>query len=189
MSSFIKSISLLGAGLVHSACVIDPVPYERPQPKTEAEVQFIKSVLDGLQTQSFRSAREYCGMLVLDVDGNFNVTEIQKGRASSCKPPPSDESSIEIASFHTHGAFSVDHDSEVPSSDDMEADYLEGNDGYVATPGGRVWYINGANMTAVLICGEGCIQADPNYVSENLPLKIGQPYTIEDLEDLLVLAE
>ena len=46
----------------------------------------------------------------------------------------------------------------------MEADEDEGTDGYVATPGGRVWYLDTTDMVASQLCGEGCVASDPNFM-------------------------
>jgi len=55
---------------------------------------------------------------------------------------------IIFASYHTHGAFSPDYSSELPSGDDMESDEAEGIDEWVATPDGRPCYIDTTDMFA-----------------------------------------
>lgn len=167
-----------------TACAVDPVPYDRPQPQTEAEIAFMKTALDDIQKRSFSENREYCGYLMLEPDGRFSLSGMKKGRKSSCVPKDPKSSGEVVASFHTHGAYSSDHDSEYPSPDDIFADIEEGNDGYVATPGGRLWYIDGAIGTAKLLCGADCVISDAAYQPDENPPKIGRIYTLGDLEAL-----
>jgi hypothetical protein len=47
----------------------------------------------------------------------------------------------------------------------MEGDADEGIDGYVATPGGRLWYIDTVDMVASQLCGIGCLPRDPKFVA------------------------
>ena len=42
-------------------------------------------------------------------------------------------------------------------------DFYFGIDGYVSTPGGRVWRVEPDVQAALLICGQGCVAVDPNY--------------------------
>lgn len=65
-----------------------------------------------------------------------------------------------VASYHTHGAFSLDNDNELPSGDDMVAD---GVYGWVATPGGRLWYVATAAMHTRQVCGRNCLPADARF--------------------------
>ena len=173
-------IALLGL----SGCVMDPVPYDRPQAQSDEEIIFVKSVLNDLQVKSFDAGLEYCGYLILDAAGDFGITEPRTGREGTCRPKPPKGEEEEIASFHTHGAYSADYDSEYPSLDDIRADALEGNDGYVATPGGRLWYISGLNSTATLLCGEGCITADAGYRPNDNHPEVGRGYSIADLDEI-----
>ncbi len=63
----------------------------------------------------------------------------------------------------THGAYSLDYDSEAPSPDDLIGDIAEGVDGYIATPGGRLWFNDASARRAILLCGPGCLRADPDF--------------------------
>jgi hypothetical protein len=69
----------------------------------------------------------------------------------------------------------------VPSPEDVYSDSDEGLNGYVATPGGRFWFVDGRNETVSLICGIGCLPSDPEFVP-GLWGQIRSFYTIEDLE-------
>jgi hypothetical protein len=88
-----------------------------------------------------------------------------------------------IASYHTHGAFEYDTPAEFPSLSDVEADAYEGINGYVSTPGGRLWYVNGVNLTVEQICGVGCMVQDPNFEA-GLDGQIKKSYSIDELRVL-----
>ena len=89
---------------------------------------------------------------------------------------------VPVASFHTHGRFSIRYDGEVPSVVDIQSDVASRTDGYVATPGGRFWHIDYKTAVATLICGEGCLTQDPRYRSCRDD-QIAQTYTIAELEE------
>jgi hypothetical protein len=68
-----------------------------------------------------------------------------------------------LASMHTHGAFDPSYDSEVPSLVDIEGDIASQLDGYVATPGGRLWRIDWREARAEQVCGKACLPQDRAY--------------------------
>ncbi|MEO0851346.1 MAG: DUF4329 domain-containing protein, partial [Pseudomonadota bacterium] len=73
---------------------------------------------------------------------------------------------------------------EVPSVSDMEGDADEGIDGYVATPGGRLWYIDTEDMVTYQICGRGCLPQDPAFTA--FPDGwIAESYSYDQLVDYL----
>lgn len=150
---------------------------------TTSEAEFAKAVLNQLQALSFAKNREYCGYLVRTPAGVLKATAAKKGRISSClaKEPPKDY--LIVASFHTHGAFDFDVPAEFPSVLDVEADEAEGIDGYVSTPGGRVWYVDGADLIVSQICGLGCVAQDPNFEA-GLDGHIELSYTLDELYEL-----
>lgn len=45
-----------------------------------------------------------------------------------------------LTSYHTHGAHSEEADAEVSFVEDLEIDFSERIYGYIATPGGHVWF-------------------------------------------------
>ncbi len=96
-----------------------------------------------------------------------------------------DPTNIEVitASYHTHGAFSTSYYNEVPSVDDIEGDEAEGIDGWVATPGGRLWYIDTEDMVLSQICGIGCLPKDPRFIKGDMG-HIAQSYTYFELVDV-----
>jgi len=128
-----------------------------------AELQLAKSVLAEAQVLSFRNNREYCGYIVLDENNQMRATKLTKGRKASCLADDFPEDWTPIASFHTHGAHVDGESFETPSYSDAEGDEGEGVDGYVATPGGRLWYIDSQDRQIGLICGLNCLPADPRF--------------------------
>lgn len=119
--------------------------------------------LDKLQILSIENDVEYCGYFGVDATGKLTVSETARGRRESCLPPEPPADFDILASFHTHGAFSPDLDSEVPSVDDMLSDFDEGIDGYIATPGGRVWLNLVDEEIAILLCDVSCVVQDPKF--------------------------
>jgi|GEM_PF-314855 len=122
---------------------------------------FAIAFLNSIQLQSFAEHRELCGYFVLTPSGDIAATPPVPGDLASCTQaaPGADV----FASYHTHGAFDDGYDNEVPSPDDLMGDFHFGIDGYVSTPGGRVWRVEYDLQAALLICGQGCVAVDPNY--------------------------
>ena len=148
-----------------------------------SEADFAKAVLNNLQAASFSNNREFCGYLVRAADGGLAATPARKGRISSCRADNPPEDLLLLASYHTHGAFEYDTPAEFPSVGDVEADSAEGVDGYIATPGGRLWYVDGEDMVASLLCGVGCMIQDPNFQA-GLDGDIAVSYTLGQLRAL-----
>ena len=119
--------------------------------------------LDALQPISIENNLEYCGDIGLDLEDNLVATPAVAGDAVSCLAADPPEDLYVTASYHTHAAFDPEHESEVPSVDDMLGDIEEQIDGYVGTPGGRVWFIDGEAETAEALCTVLCITADPDH--------------------------
>ncbi len=149
-----------------------------------AEVDLARSVLSALQQPSFDQNREFCGYIGLDFDGNLIASKATPGTVDSCLADDPVEIEVIFASYHTHGAFSEDYFNEVPSGEDMESDEEEGIDGYVATPGGRLWYIDTEVMVASQICGIGCLPADPDFIA-GIDGVIEKSYAYDDLVEFL----
>ena len=150
----------------------------QPDYNPAATTALARTTLGRLQAPSFQNDLEYCGYLGLDSAGTLRATQATPGDAASCmaNDPPADW--ILVASYHTHGAYGAGYDSEVPSDSDIEGDHTEGVNGYVATPGGRFWLIDGDAQTATLICGPGCLAQDPNYRSEG---PVANRYALSEL--------
>ena len=142
--------------------------------------QFAKSVLDALQPQSIAQGREYCGYIFEMDDGTLAATAALRGGESFCDLPEADNSVI--ASYHTHGGFSEDYDNEVPSVDDVEGDFDAGIDGYISTPGGRIWLVDYSDQIARQICSELCVTSDPNNDADDAGF-VPQSFTLPELRD------
>jgi hypothetical protein len=156
---------LLTLGLLAAASIA--------QAQSQEEMAFAHSVLNALQPRSIAEGREYCGFIGLDHQGRFVATPATAGDESSCDIPDAPESIDVIASYHTHGRYSEDYENEVPSETDVVSDYEAGTNGYISTPGGRLWYVDGKRRMASQICPDTCVFADPNGVDEgNIPRRL-----------------
>ena len=120
------------------------------------EISYVKKIFEDLQPVSIAENVEYCGYLGFNADGQLIHSQPTLGLEGSCMADDPIYIEVIIASYHTHGGHSLDYYNEVPSGEDMEGDADEGIDGYVATPGGRLWYIDSVDMIASQICGIGC---------------------------------
>jgi hypothetical protein len=144
------------------------------------EVALAKATLDALQAPSFAANREFCGYIILSADGTLAATPAVQGEIGSCEASEPPEDSVPIASYHTHGAFEYDTPAEFPSVTDLEADEAEGVDGYISTPGGRFWYVDGVDQVASQLCGVGCLTQHPEFEA-GLDGDLQVSYTIEEL--------
>ncbi len=145
-----------------------------------AEVNLAKAIFANLQPVSISENVEFCGYIGYDRAGQLAFSQPSRGDEGSCAPSNPINLNVITASYHTHGGHSQDYFNEVPSGEDMEGDADEGIDGYVATPGGRLWYIDSEDMVASQLCGVGCLPADPLFrVGENGLIR--QSYSYDDL--------
>lgn len=144
------------------------------------ELALAKETLAELQFLSFKNDIEYCGYLVFDDSGAISATTPVAGKQAECTADIPPDGFIEFASYHTHGAASDEGSFELPSYSDAEGDEEEGIDGYVATPGGRLWSIDSTERTINLICDLKCLPQDPNFIEypEERPNDF---YTYEEL--------
>jgi hypothetical protein len=144
--------------------------------------EFAAAHLDSIQPTSFAENVEFCGYYGLDADQQIVASPPTRGERDSCFPADPQAEMVEIlASYHTHGAYTMEADIEVPSPDDLIGDIDEGIDGYIATPGGRLWLNNAAEEVAVQLCGPGCITADPAF-RECSAFMPGEEYTLDGLQ-------
>lgn len=152
---------ILTAALVVLAIVLEPLPPYAPP--SSAEIEMLKQRLAPIQHLSFAAGYEYCGYLGRRGNGAPGFTKILRGHHNGCTPKVPGEGFGLIASLHTHGAYDPSIPAEFPTALDMRSDRREGVVGYVATPGGRLWYIDSKAMLAVEICGPGCLPQDPDF--------------------------
>lgn len=180
-----NSFTIFGfvVSLFVASCSTGELQYEdvaRPAPRTQAEINFAKQILNDLQNRSIDKNREYCGYIGLSPDGEFYATTPRRGRKGSCRPKSVEAEEELLASYHTHGAYSEDFESETPSMDDVTSGREEGLDGYIATPGGRLWFTDGETGAADLLCGLGCLIADPGFDLAAEP-DVKKTYTRQEL--------
>lgn len=124
-----------------------------------------KKNLASLQRGSFENNREYCGMIGRTSAGELIASPARRGSANGCNARGfTDRSIVPVASYHTHGGFQANADSEVPSVSDMNMDVAQKVIGFVATPGGRFWMVDYRTKTIKQICGIGCLPKDPQFV-------------------------
>lgn len=173
MRSFIFALTLgLTGGAAHAQYVPDP---------SWEEIDFVKGVFLQIQNTSIAKRREYCGYIGRDADGNLAATEAVPGTMASCLPvwPASHEMTV-IASYHTHGAFDLGYFNEIPSDVDLEGDMSLGIDGWIATPGGRLWFNDGKDGEARLVCGVACLPVSPEFY-KGVNGDIAKSYTLSEL--------
>ena len=144
------------------------------------EEALIRATFAELNPISIAENVEFCGYLGFTAEGELAVSEPTRGDESSCLSDDPENLELIVASYHTHAGFSTDYNSELPSGTDMEGDEEEGIDGWVATPGGRLWYIDTTDMVTWQVCGIGCLPADENFIFGDSGL-IEQSYHYDDL--------
>ena len=175
-SRSIPKILLIIVGLVAGLFNTQPTNAQSPN-----ELAFARQILTDLQDNSFAANREYCGIIGIDEDNRLVASRPRKGSRGSCTPRDPRNVVDIIASYHTHAGFDESYDSEVPSSDDVLGDMEEGLDGYIATPGGRFWFVDGQSGSARQICGIACLPQDPDFEA-NIYGPIKQRYSLGELE-------
>ncbi|WP_341862929.1 DUF4329 domain-containing protein [Gymnodinialimonas sp. 57CJ19] len=147
-----------------------------------AELAAARGALLQLQARSFAENREYCGYIGRLPGGQLTATEVTRGDTWGCLSRADESRFVEVvASFHTHAGFDPSADSEVPSTDDMRGDIAEQVNGYIATPGGRLWFVDYRRAVAVQLCGLGCVGQDPRFIPGDAG-PIAQSYTMQQLQ-------
>jgi hypothetical protein len=144
------------------------------------EEALIRSVFADLNPTSIEQNVEFCGYIGFTADGELAYSQPTRGDEGSCLSDDPTNLELITASYHTHGGFSPDYSSELPSGTDMEGDEDEGIDGWVATPGGRLWYIDTTDMVTFQICGIGCLPSDPEFIAGDSGIT-EQSYSYDDL--------
>lgn len=182
-----RTLSLCFVFAALSACVVEDLDTlqmpPRPVPQSQTEIAFVSRLFNDIQVESIEQDREFCGLIGLDGNGNYVASEPRRGRTSTCLPPsPGSVGFTVVASYHTHGSSSLDYFTEIPSFDDMRTDIEDGTDGYIATPGGRMWYVDARNRIARQICGLNCLIPDPDHI-EDPDYDVRQTYTLDDLSE------
>ena len=154
----------------------DQLTFERVDAVAEA-------VLMEAQALSLANNREYCGYIAFNAADKLQYTAPIRGDIESCEPPVVPESWELIASYHTHGALDPaepDANFELPSSDDLISDSEEGVDGYLATPGGRFWFIDTVDELVILLGDTGYFAPDQRFM-EDVDCPLQAEYSFEDI--------
>lgn len=144
------------------------------------EAAFVLALMEAMNPLSVRFNREACGYILRHPNGAYSSTKVSWGGLASCASLPTDDSMTVVSSWHTHAAYSPDYDGEVPSIQDVEGDMDHGTNGWVATPGGRLWLIDGATGTMRQFCGPGCLPEDPDFVAQDFG-PVAESYTLDAL--------
>lgn len=152
------------------------------QANADPVTDLAKQALNIAQPNSFKNNIEYCGLIGYHMSGALLFSPPIPGFRNSCNPGLNPWAWREVvATYHTHGAHTFDSDAEVPSVEDLLADFAEGTDGYIATPSGRVWHVSVKDKKAYLLCDVDCIKSDQNY-RECEGLKPAKEYTLKTLK-------
>ena len=147
-----------GDGLCHGSHGVDECPFGAVQPRRSAVI---------VRAPSQRR-------LFLD--------QGQLGR--SCPPAPLSPivpGMDVVSSWHTHAAWARGYDGEVPSIQDVEGDMRQGiKNGWVGTPGGRLWHVDGRTGDMRQVCGRAACPEDPGLLPEEHG-PVSEAYTLDGL--------
>lgn len=157
-------------------------PFGPAAAQSDREAMFVLALMESMNALSVRFDREVCGYILRQPDGSYATTKASWGGHASCASPPVDEGATLVSSWHTHAAWSPDYDGEVPSLLDVEGDMDQGINGWIGTPGGRLWLVDGQTGTSRQFCGLGCLPVDPAFGGDDFG-PVQQVYTLEALED------
>lgn len=151
-----------------------------PSSPTGDELEFTRETLRQMQLHSYATGSETCGYVGRDAQGQMMASPINVGHEASCFLPRPPANMRVTASIHTHGTYSPAYASEFPTVQDMTTDARDGINGYISTPGGRLWYVDTGTMTVRQLCGRGCLPQDPHYRPED-DGPVRDMFTIEQL--------
>jgi hypothetical protein len=151
--------------------------------QTAEEVEVARDILRSLQGPSFAKGREYCGFIGYDANGVLKASAPVAGTQASCYSEIP-RNFAATASYHTHGDFDMGYINEIPSDIDIEGDAELRINGYVATPGGRFWFVDTQKMEVRQLCGPGCLPIAPGFY-KGANGTIALRYSYEELLDRL----
>ena len=168
--------STLASVATAAALLISPAA----QAQDARETQFMMGLMESMNQLSVRFNREVCGFILQDAQGNYSSTKVSWGGEASCASTSLGSGARAVSSWHTHAAWGLGYDGEVPSIQDVEGDMRFGVNGWVATPGGRLWFVDGTTGAMNQICGRDCLPVDPNfYPQEHGP--VANNYSLDGL--------
>ena len=148
---------------ISTATAAAPVSPPANRPGDAQAAQFARAFLNAIQPESVARRAELCGYFYVDAAGNIAATEPRIGTFAGCEMPIPRQSQNIFASYHTHSAFARGYDNEVPSAQDLMSDFEFHIDGYVSTPGGRVWHVDYSSQETRQVCGLSCVYMDPGF--------------------------
>jgi len=179
--SSIQTFKFMPALVTGSVCAILNVSAHAGPLLSDPVHEVAIEALEKIQAASIRDNLEYCGYIGYQKDGTLVATPAKRGDKKGCRLSWKPRSMDIVATYHTHGAHTRTTDSEVPSVQDLKNDFKQRFNGYIATPGGRIWFNDYTNRSARLLCDIGCIETDPNY-RECKHTAPAESYTIESLK-------
>ena len=147
------------------------------------ELRIATEVLTRIQPRSFDKHAEFCGYIGFNDQGEMVASPPVEGDKDSCGAPFPRNMAI-TASYHTHGDFDAGYFNEVPSQVDVDGDKKFYMNGYVATPGGRLWFIDTQIMVIRQICGIGCLPVAPSF-RKGTSGTVASTYTYDELVEKL----
>lgn len=146
------------------------------------EAAFILGLMESMNALSVRFNREVCGYILRHPNGAYSSTKASWGGHATCASLPIEDGMEVVSSWHTHAAWVPDYDGEVPSIQDVEGDMQLGVNGWVGTPGGRLWFVEGKTGSMRQFCGWGCLPMDPDFVTDDHG-PVSETYTLDALYD------
>jgi hypothetical protein len=155
------------------------LPVQAPAQSAQ-ETAYVMGLMESMNALSVRFNREVCGYILRHPNGAYSSTKVSWGGHASCASLPIMDGMDVVSSWHTHAAWAQEYDNEVPSIQDVEGDMRLGVNGWVGTPGGRLWFIDGTSGFMRQVCGIGCLPDDPNAI-EGSQGPVGDSYTLDAL--------
>jgi len=144
------------------------------------ETALVTGLMESMNQLSIRFNREVCGYILRHPNGAYSSTKVSWGGEANCASLPASPNVDVVSSWHTHAAWGRGYDGEVPSIQDVEGDMRQGINGWVGTPGGRLWFVDGQTGSTRQICGRGCLPVDPGFFPEEYG-PVNDNYTLDGL--------
>lgn len=161
------------------AVLLALLPLQAPAQSAQ-ETAFIMGLMESMNALSVRFNREVCGYVLRHANGAYSSTKVSWGGQASCASLPVQDGMQPVSSWHTHAAWDPAYDGEVPSIQDVEGDMRMGVNGWVGTPGGRLWFVDGQTGSMRQVCGRGCLPVDEAFGAEDFG-PVGETYTLDSL--------
>lgn len=158
-----------------------------PQARAQSaeEVAFVQALFRDLLPMSYAKHREHCGFIGRDATGSLVTSGPVPGTQATCASDVPNDFEV-IASYHTHGAFDRGYHNELPSEADMLSDQALGVMGWIATPGGRLWFVDSRRMVAKQVCPVNCLPVAPGFTKAQAG-EVAKTYTLAELRERLGL--